>query len=55
MYIMIDDIIGVKRINLSYPIRSGKKIAVISAFSDNIQYETIKPHTNIDNISGDKN
>ena len=54
MYIMINDIISEKRINLSYPICSGKEIAVISMFSNNIQYEIIKPHTNIDNISGDK-
>ena len=54
MYIMINDIIGEKRINLSYPICSGKEITVISMFSNNIQYKIIKPHTNIDNISGDK-
>ena len=38
MYITINDIIGEKRINLSYPIRSGKKIAVVSMLSDNVQY-----------------
>ena len=54
MYITINGIIGVKTIDLSYPIHSGKEIAVISMLSDNIQYEIIKPHTIIDNISGDK-
>ena len=54
MYITIDDIIGEKMIYLSYPIRSGKEIAVITIFSNNIQYEVVKPHTIIDNISGDK-
>ena len=42
MYITINDIIGEKRIDLSYPIYSfnrEKEIAVISMFSDNIQYE----------------
>ena len=37
MYITINDIIGEKRINLSYPIR-GKDIAVVSMLSDNVQY-----------------
>ena len=37
MYITINDIIGEKRINLSYPIK-GKDIAVISMLSDNVQY-----------------
>ena len=30
------------------------EVAVISRFSDNIQYNILKPHTIIDNISGDK-
>ena len=38
MYITINDIIGEKRIDLSYPIRSNKKIAVVSMLSDNVQY-----------------
>ena len=38
MYITINDVIGEKRIDLSYPIRSNKKIAVVSMLSDNIQY-----------------
>ena len=42
MYITINDVIGEKTIYLSYPIRSGKEVAVISMLSDNIQYEKIK-------------
>ena len=37
MYITINDIIGEKRINVSYPI-SGKDIAVVSMLRDNVQY-----------------
>ena len=37
MYITINDVIGEKRIDLSYPIE-GKDIAVISMLSNNIQY-----------------
>ena len=37
MYITINDVIGEKRIDLSYPIK-GKDIAVVSMFSDNVQY-----------------
>ena len=51
MYITINDIKGEKTIDLSYPIRSGKEIAVIGMLSDNVQYEIIKPHTIIDDIS----
>ena len=54
MYITINDIKGEKRIDLSYPIHSGKEIAVISMISNNIQYNILKPHTINDNISGDK-
>ena len=46
MYITINNIIGEKTINRSYSIRnfnSGKEITVVSMFSDNIQYEMIKP------------
>ena len=50
MYIMINDIIGEKTIDLSYPIRNigstsrqGKEIAVISMLSENTQYEMTKP------------
>ena len=42
MYITINDIIGEKRIDLAYPIQ-GKEIAVISIFSDNVQYRKRKP------------
>ena len=38
MYITINDIIGEKRIDLSYLIRSNKKIAVVSMLSNNVQY-----------------
>ena len=38
MYITINDIIGSKRIDLSYPIHSGRKIAVVSMLSNNVQY-----------------
>ena len=63
MCIAINDIIGSKRIDLSYPIHSDKKarraphaeIAVVSLFSDNIQYNLLKPCIIIDDISGDKN
>ena len=42
MYITIDDVIGEKMIDLSYPIQNfdfSKEVAVISMFSDNIQYK----------------
>ena len=54
MYIMINNVIGEKRINLSYPIHKRKEITVISVLSDNIQYEIVKARTIIDNISGNK-
>ena len=38
MYITINDIIGEKIINLSYPICSDKEIAVVSMLRDNVQY-----------------
>ena len=37
MYITINDVIGTKTSNLSYPIR-GKGVAVVSMLSDNVQY-----------------
>ena len=46
MYITINDVIGEKTIDLSYPIRnfgSSKEIAVISMLRENIQYEMTKP------------
>ena len=41
MYITINDIIGEKTIDLSYPIRNfghSKEIAVVSLFSKNVLY-----------------
>ena len=37
MYITINDVIGTKRIDLSYSIQ-GKEITVVSKLSDNVQY-----------------
>ena len=56
MYITINDIKSSKSIDLSYPIKNfdSTEIAIISLFSDNIQYQLIKPRTIVDNISGDK-
>ena len=42
MYVMITDIVGEKRIDLTYPIR-GQEVVVISMFSDNIQYQIKEP------------
>ena len=42
MYITIDDVIGEKTIDLSYPIQnfnSSQEVAVVSMFSNNIQYK----------------
>ena len=42
MYVTIDDVIGEKTIDLSHPLRnfsSSKEVAVVSMFSDNIQYK----------------
>ena len=46
MYITINDIIGEKTIDLSYPIQnfdSSKEVAVVRMLSDNVQYKVIKP------------
>ena len=46
MYITINNIIGEKTIDLSYPICSfspRKEIVVISMLSDNVQYEVTEP------------
>ena len=51
MYITVNDIIGEKRFDLSYPIRSSKEVAVITMFSDDVQYKIIKPRTIIDSFS----
>ena len=46
MYITINDVIGKKTINLTYPIYlRPAEIAVISVFSDNVQYEITKETT----------
>ena len=37
MYITINDVIGEKRIDLSYP-NKGKEIAVVSMLSNNVQF-----------------
>ena len=43
MYITINNIVGEKTIDLSYPIHPRKEIAVISMLSDNVQYEMTEP------------
>ena len=56
MFITINDVIGEKRIDLSYPIHSfkqRKEIAVIIMLSNNTQYEVVKPHTILNSISPD--
>ena len=40
---MINDVIGEKTIDLSYPIHSGKEIVVLSMLNENTQYEMTKP------------
>ena len=45
MYITINNIIGERRIKLSYPIQnfdSSKEVTVVRMFTDNIQYEITK-------------
>ena len=54
MYITINDIKGEKRIDLSYPIRSNKEIAVIIMLSNNIQHQLLKSGTIMDPISDNK-
>ena len=51
MYITINDIKGEKRIDLSYSIHSNKEIAVVSLFSDNIQYKILKLRSVMDSDS----
>ena len=53
MYITVTDVVDEKRIDLVYPIW-GKEIAVISMFSDNIQYQ-IKESLNILLIMNEEN
>ena len=48
MYITINNIKSEKRIDLSYSIQnfdSGKEVAVIRMFSDNVKYEIPKLHS----------
>ena len=54
MYIMINNIKGEKRIDLSYSIQnfdSDKEIAVIRMLSDNVKYEILKLRSVMDPIS----
>ena len=57
MYITINDIIGEKRIDLSYPIQnfdSSMEIAVIRMLRDNVKYEILKLRAVMDPISDTK-
>ena len=57
MYIMINNIKGEKRIDLSYSIQnfdSGKEIAVVRMLSDNVKYEILKLRLVMDPISDAK-
>ena len=57
MYVMINNIKGEKRTDLSYSIQnfdSGKEIAVIRMLSDNVKYEILKLHTVMDPTSDSK-
>ena len=44
MYIMINNVMVEKMIDLSYPICSNKEITVITMLSDNIEYKIVKPN-----------
>ena len=54
MYITINGIKGEKRIDLSYPIHSGKETAVIRMLSNNVQYQILKLCLVMDPISDTK-
>ena len=54
MYITINDVIGEKKIDLSYPIHPRKEIAVLSMLNDNVQYQLLKLHSVMDPISDTK-
>ena len=57
MHIMINNIKGEKRIDLSYSIQncdSGKEIVVIRMLSDNVQYQILKLRAVMDLISNTK-
>ena len=46
MYVKINNVIGEKKINLTYSVKnldSSKEVAIISVFSDNVQYKFMKP------------
>ena len=57
MYIMINNIKGEKRIDLSYSIQnfeSGKEITVNRMLSNNVQYQKLKLRAVMDPISNTK-
>ena len=54
MYITVNDIIGEKRIDLSYPIYPRKEIAVVSMLNNNVQYQILKLRSVMDPISDTK-
>ena len=54
MYVTINNIIGEKTIDRSYPICSNKEVALIKVLSDNVQYEIVKSHEIMDDISPGK-
>ena len=57
MYVMINNIKGEKRIDLSYSIQnfdSDKDITVIRMLSDNVKYDILKLHSVMDPISEEK-
>ena len=57
MYIMINNIKGEKRIDLSFSIQnfdSGKEVTVIRMLSDNVQYQLLKLRAVMDPISNEK-
>ena len=56
MYITINDVIGEKRIDLSYPIKGrdgSAEVAVVSTFSDNVQ-SWLKWHLKVQLKSGEE-
>ena len=62
MYITINDIIGEKRIDLSYSIYPRKEalvphsmeVTVVSMLNDNVQYQILELHSAMDPISDTK-
>ena len=51
MYITINNVIGEKRIGLSYPIHPRKEVAIISMISDNVQCQ-VKEDTRVLPLNG---